>query len=148
MNFKQKLGYMCIGCLFTITGYIIASPNGGTTRAQQNEQVIDKIVCRELEVVNALGKRVVGIDADVDGNGVIEVRNAAGNEVVGITNVDGNGAIKVCNALEKRAVDIFVNENGGVLIVYNAAGDAVAGIIVNKAGDGLIESYKGGWRTH
>ncbi len=56
MNFKQKLGYMLIGCLFTIAGYIIASLGGDTTHAQQNEQVIDKIVCREIKIVNNTGK--------------------------------------------------------------------------------------------
>ena len=172
MKFKQKSGYMFIGCLFTIAGYILASLGGGdTTHAQKDEQVIEKIVCRQLEVVNAegvtvagiyskgaievrnpLGKRVVGIKADVHGKGVIEVSNGAGNEVVGIkADADGKGAIEVRNPLEvrnaKRGVDIFVNENGGVLIVYNAAGDPIAGIVVNKDGDGLIESYKGDWRT-
>ncbi len=175
MKFKQKLAYMFIGCLFTIAGYIIASAGYiiaspmGWKLAQKD--VIDKIVCRKLEVVNKegitvagiyskgaievrnpLGKRVVGIKADVHGKGVIEVSNGAGNEVVGIkADADGNGAIEVRNPLEvrnaKRGVDIFVNENGGVLIVYNAAGDPIAGIVVNKDGDGLIESYKGDWRT-
>ena len=162
MNFKQKLGYMFIGCLFTIAGYILASLGGITTHAQQEKQVIDEIVCKRLEVVNAegitvagiygkgaievrnaLGKRVVGINADVHGKGVIGVSNAAGDEVVDIgADADGKGAIEVRNAFEKRAVDIFANENGGVLIVYNAAGETVAGIVVNKDGDGLIESTK------
>lgn len=37
MNFKQKLVYMFIGCLFTIAGYILASLGGETTHAQQFE---------------------------------------------------------------------------------------------------------------
>ena len=57
MNFKQKLGYMLIGCLFTIAGYILASLGGDTTHAQQNEQVIDKIVCRELEILDKKGTK-------------------------------------------------------------------------------------------
>ncbi len=55
MNFKQKLGYMLIGCLFTIAGYILASLGGSITHAQKDEQVLDKIVCRELDVVNKYG---------------------------------------------------------------------------------------------
>lgn len=54
MNVKQKLGYMFIRFLFTIAGYILASL-GGAIHTQQNEQVIDKSVCRELEVVNKDG---------------------------------------------------------------------------------------------
>ena len=38
MKFKHKLGYMFIGCLFTIAGYIIASLGGVT-----NQQVLDKM---------------------------------------------------------------------------------------------------------
>ena len=178
MKFKHKLGYMLIGCLFTIAGYILASagyilasPQVGAKHAQKD--VIDKIVCRQLEVVNKegitvariynggielcdlFGNGVVGIYEDVDGNGSIEVNNSAGDEVVDIsvTAADGNGSIEVRNAIEdrnaieKKAVYIFGNEDGGVLIVYNAAGDAIAGIIVNKDGDGIIESYNGDWRT-
>ena len=66
MKFKQKLAYMLIGCLFTIAGYILASagyilasPNGGWKHAQKD--VIDKIVCRKLEVVNKEGITVAGI---------------------------------------------------------------------------------------
>ncbi len=47
MKFKHKLGYIFIGCLFTIAGYILASLGGITTHAQQEKQVIDEIVCRK-----------------------------------------------------------------------------------------------------
>ncbi len=59
MNFKQKLVYMVIGCLFTLAGYFFASLDGSvlqTTHAQQNEkEIIDKIVCRRIEVVDGFG---------------------------------------------------------------------------------------------
>ena len=87
MNFKQKLGYMFIGCLFTIAGYILASLGGDTTHAQQNEQVIDKIVCRELEVVNKEGISVFDIKAG-EGGGVVRVKNSDGISVV---NLEGKG---------------------------------------------------------
>lgn len=41
MKFKQKLGYMLIGSLFTNAGYILASL-GGASHAQKDEQVLDK----------------------------------------------------------------------------------------------------------
>ena len=45
MNFKQKFGYMLIGCLVTLAGYFFASLGGSssppnTAHAQQNEEVI------------------------------------------------------------------------------------------------------------
>ncbi len=103
MNVKQKLGYMFIGCLFTIAGYILTSLGGDTTHAQQNGQVIDKIVCRELEVVNEDRKVAAGIIASKD---------------------------------------------GGVIDVFNTAGKPIAGISTDEDGNGIIQSYKGGWRTY
>lgn len=165
MNFKQKLGYMFIGCLFTIAGYILASLGGNTTHAQQNEQVIDKIVCRELEVVNKEGKRIILMDpffeggavwifnkegmniasirADsVDGGGVMEVYNAAGKSGVrigaGIHN--GNGGVEVYNAAGKPSVDIVADGKGGIMGVYNAAGKIVAGMTGKDTG-GVMEVY-------
>ena len=44
---------------------------GGATHAQKDEQVLDKIVCKRLEVVNKEGTTVAGIVATEDGNGVI-----------------------------------------------------------------------------
>lgn len=85
MNVKQKLGYMFIGCLFTIAGYILASLDGGATHAQQNEQVIDKIVCRELEVVNEEGKKIILIGTE-RGGGVVSVKNKEGKTIVDIKN--------------------------------------------------------------
>ena len=59
MNFKQKLVYMLIGCLFTLAGYFFASLGGSalqTTHAQQNEkEVIDEIVCKQIKVVDSFG---------------------------------------------------------------------------------------------
>ena len=80
MKFKQKLGYMLIGCLFTIAGYILASLGGITTHAQQDEQVLDEIVCRKLKVVNAAGIGGAWMFADKDG-GDISVWNAAEKRV-------------------------------------------------------------------
>ena len=125
MNFKQKLGYMFIGCLFTIAGYIIASLGGGdTTHAQQDKQVIDEIVCRKLKVVNAGGKEVAAIVATEDGNGGIAVLNTAG----------------------KIVTFIVATKDGGGIGVRNAAGKDVVIIGATEDGDGVIRSYKNGWR--
>ena len=94
MNFKHKLGYMFIGCLFTIAGYILASLGGITTHAQKDEQVIDKIVCKRLEVVNEEGTTAAFIVATEDGGG-IGIVNSAGKRSVGIrATKEGNGEIQ------------------------------------------------------
>ena len=169
MKFKQKLAYMLIGCLFTIAGYIIASLGGGdTTHAQQDEQVLGKIVCRQLEVVNIEGTPVARIYADENG-GVIDVRNAAGKQAVGIVaqkngkgtgtitvfntsgkrvvsvdaNFWGNGSITVLNSAANLGADIYADDFGGAIAVYNAAEKLVAGIWADKDGNGTIKTLKG-----
>ena len=54
MNFKQKFGYMFIGCLFTLAGYFFASLGGSpsppnTAHAQHNEDErhFEKLVCKK-----------------------------------------------------------------------------------------------------
>ena len=118
MNFKQKLGYMFIGCLFTIAGYILASL-GGATHAQQNEQVIDKIVCKQLEVVNKAGKRVVNVWTNEIGK---------------------SGVIDIFNTEEKVVVEIGANEHGGIMGVLNNAGNGGVAIGVTEDGKGYIRT--------
>ena len=76
MNFKQKLTYMLIGSLFTLAGYFLATlttnqpPNA---HAQDNTtKVFDKIVCKELEVVNDKGERLAKL-SDSGGFGTLKL---------------------------------------------------------------------------
>ena len=149
MNFKHKLGYMCIGCLFTILGYILASLGGITTHAQQEKQVLDEIVCRHLKVVNKEGTTVAGILATEDGNGDITVYNKAGKGVVSITTTFENGGLVVKNAEGNGAAVIHATTGGGRMSVANAASHIVVRIGADKDGNGEIRTDKGGvWRTH
>ena len=166
MNSKQKLAYMFIGCLYTIVGYILVLLLvGSTTNAQQDEQVIDKIVCRQLEVVNKEGEPVGVIVADENTGGIVLgvhptagvgidggflfVRNILRQEVaVVMAATEDGGDIGVYNAGEQEVVNINATEDGGVIVVRNAAGEDTVGMGANKDGDGVIKSYKGGWRTH
>ena len=149
MNVKQKLGYMLIGCLFTIAGYILASLGGGAAHAQQNEQVLDKIVCRELEVVNTEGTPVVRIGAAEEG-GVMSVINAAGKTVGAIGASGDGGAMGVFNAAAgKGGFRIHAAKGSGAISVINAAGKTVGIIGATEDGSGIIQIYdEDGWRTH
>ena len=140
MNFKQKLGYMFIGCLFTIAGYILASL-GGATHAQQNEQVIDKIVCKQLEVVNKAGKRVVNVwTNEIGKSGVIDIFNTEGKRVASIGATEDGGGIAVFNTEEKVVVEIGANEHGGIMGVLNNAGNGGVAIGVTEDGKGYIRT--------
>ena len=141
MNFKQKLGYMFIGCLFTIAGYILTSLGGDTTHAQQNEQVIDKIVCKQLEVVNKAGKRVVNVwTNEIGKSGVIDIFNTEGKRVASIGATEDGGGIAVFNTEEKVVVEIGANEHGGIMGVLNNAGNGGVAIGVTEDGKGDIRT--------
>ena len=139
MNFKQKLGYMCIGCLFTIAGYILASLGGGdTTHAQQKEQVIDKIVCRELEVVNKKGKRIIYMGDFVKDGGWMQIYNGEGYPIVTINPDLGSGRVSVRNKKGKTLVDIKdfypLTGSGGSIELYNKHGLSDVQIVSQGSG--------------
>lgn len=148
MNFKQKLGYMFIGCLFTIAGYILASLGGQTTHAQQSGQVIDEIVCRKLKVIHPTGKEVVSIFPIENGGGII-VNNTKGKRlaVIGVVK-DGSGSIAVAGNTGKSGANITGDKYGGGMGFYSKDGREVITIGVTEKGNGAIQTYKGGWRTH
>ena len=174
MKFKQKLGYMLIGCLFTIVGYVLALLIGSAIHAQKDEQVIDKIVCKRLEVVNEEGTTAALIGVDARGDGAIEVRNAAGKVVAHITateegggiyvfneaeiglpvagigvSADGTGTMGVANSRGRRVASLGATKEGsGNIEVLNSAGKDIVTLTATEDGDGVIKSYKGGWRTH
>ena len=125
MDFKHKLGYMFIGCLYTILVYILALLVGSATHAQKDEQVLDEIVCRKLRVVNAAGKNVARIEADEEGGNLIII-NAAGKGVAVMAATIDGADIGVLNAAEKGVVRIAADEDG----------------------NGYIQTYEDGWRTH
>ena len=84
MNFKQKLTYMLIGSLFTLAGYFFASLGGSalqTTHAQQNEkEVIDEIVCKQIKVVNSFGRTMAVIKGSQVG-GWMTLHNGQGEVI-------------------------------------------------------------------
>ena len=75
MNFKQKLVYMAIGCVFTLADYFLATLGTGGFNSQNastqagDKQVIDEIVTRKIRVVNDAGETVVVIDSGREGGG-------------------------------------------------------------------------------
>ena len=103
MNMKQKLTYMLIGCLFTLAGYVLASLFNTPTHVQAQDEkkaVFDKIVCKELEIVNEQGKELVYIGSLFGRTGSLLIRNAAGKELVGIGATVGHpneGLINIYN---------------------------------------------------
>lgn len=152
MKFKQKAGYMFIGCLFTIAGYILASLGGITTNAQDEKtSVFERIVCNELLVVKKTGPPCAHIGAAENG-GVIEVYTKDGSVAAYIGVVEDGGSIeiyhKAVRPFDSIGASIRASEDGGSIKVYNKAAKEVASIVTDEDDNGVIQTYKGGWRIH
>ena len=97
MNFKQKLGYLFIGCLFTLAGYFLASLGNHTqipnAHAQQKQDVIDEIVCKRIVIVNEAGKKVVVMGIHENDGGFISVRDKDGEARTGMATMETGGLI-------------------------------------------------------
>ena len=142
MNFKQKLVYMFIGCLFTIAGYILASLGGDTTHAQQNEQVIDKIICRELEVVDGRGSPIAHLKANSVGGGALLIRNSSGMAVAALsTGILAGGELTIGNNKGTIVAELRNStRNNGELVLKNKTKDVVVEVGINMADNGTMRS--------
>ena len=131
MNFKQRFTYMLIGSLFTLAGYFLATlannqpPNA---HAQDNTtKVFDKIVCKELEVVNEDGKRIVWL-SEFDSVGGLFIYNKDGERTVCLGDLIGDGvSLQFYNKEGDRVVDLgsgtlfLANDDDGTLAVQLGA---------------------------
>lgn len=131
MNFKQKLAYMAIGCVFTLAGYFLATLGSGgfnlqTTSGQDNtKQVIDEIVCRKLKIVNDQGNTVVSLEPVVNG-GSLEIYNDAGKDVVRAgTLFDGHGNLKIYDKEGIPVSGMFADNTGGSISILKIINERV-----------------------
>ena len=122
MNFKQKLVYMLIGSLFTLAGYFLATlANNQPTDAHAQDsttKVFDKIVCKELDVVNKDGYSVVSIGIDVGGEGSIDICNKDGELSMGLTGL-GGGIMSLYN---REDLSVLLDGESGGLYLYHIDG--------------------------
>lgn len=147
MNFKQKITYMAIGCLFTLAGYFLATLGVGEVPPQNasaqadDEQVIDEIVCKVLKIVDDDNEIIAAFgDMGVFGRALI-IRNRAGKSVTAL-GVDENGR-GFLNIRQKAgntfAAKLHETEDGeGMLAVSNKAGVPVAALGVADNDDGIL----------
>lgn len=176
MNFKQKIIYMAFGCLFTLAGYFLATlgiggfiPQNASAQAD-DEQVIEKIVCRQLQIVddndetvavfgdlgvlgrllfirNKEGKSVVALGVDGNGHGILTIRQKAGNTFAAKLHEteDGDGMLALSNKAGEPVAALGVDNDDGILFILNKAGEPIARIQANRDGDGgMIINDKAG----
>ena len=98
---------MLIGSLFTLAGYFLASvinTQSPNAHAQDNTtKVFDKIVCKELEVVNDNGKTVAKM-RNFAGGGHLGIYNPAGHKVASLSGELAGGILKINGLLSKGEV--------------------------------------------
>ena len=146
MNLKQKLTYMLIGSLFTLAGYFLATlannqpPNA---HAQDNAtKVFEKIVCKEIEVVNNTGKKLLRMGEAAGGSGFIIVYNKEEIRVVGMDGIDNEGGtIAIANKRGKMIAKMGENLlfGGGQFEIKNDVGKN--GIVMNSFLGGVITVF-------
>ncbi len=147
MNCKQKLVYMLIGSLFTLAGYFLATVINTQTpnaHAQEKNNVFDKIVCKELEVVNDTGKKLLRMGETFAGGGFILVYNKEEMAIAGMDSIDNGGGTIVVGTKEGK-VTVAMRATtpiggGGDIEVNNFDGSRGATISVD-AGGGIIQVY-------
>ena len=131
MNFKQKLGYMAIGCVFTLAGYFLATLGAGGFNPQNasaqvgDKQVIDEIVCRKLKVVNAAGEPVAVLDV-TDGDGALTISSKSGKVVASLSVHNEGGNLSITNKSGKIIAALGSLDGYGLLVIGNKSGKIVA----------------------
>ena len=127
MNFKQKLAYMAIGCVFTLAGYFLATLVAGGVNPQNasaqagDKQIIDEIVCRKLKVVNAAGESVAVLGVS-DGDGVLTINSKSGKAVAGLGVEDDAGILSIANKNEIEVATLKGYLGSGRLSLSNKEG--------------------------
>ena len=137
MNMKQKITYMLIGCIFTLSGYVLSTLTNTPTQAQ-DDKVIDEIVCKRLKIVNDEGTTVAELES-VLGDGDLILYNEDGKKLVGIGGMVGGkqGIISTYNSKEKRVASIgSVNGKSGGMLIYNEDGKRV--VDIGSSSDGIV----------
>ena len=118
MNHKQKLGYTLLGAGIMAVGITIGQfviPN----IEAQNNGVFDKIVCREIEVVDQDGNQAISLGSNERGNGVIVYDNQGNQAVTLHSRVVGGNAVIVIDKQGKAAAALSSNQKENLVIAVD-----------------------------
>ena len=134
----EKLVYMVLGAALALSGYMFGTLNSGNVDAQVQPAVMDKIVCKQLEVVNSRGQTiaVIGEEARVLGTSVLRVYDGVRQfPVIDLlyNNVDG-GYLRVVDNDGKAGVVLRNDTKGGTVGVFGKGG--IYGILLGNDADG------------
>ena len=146
---REKLKYMTLGGLLTLTGFMFGNMNSNT-EAQFGYETIDKLSVRELIVrkdIRVMSDDMeprVHISWDREGGRVITY----GPKQLGAASLlvaEGNGVVTTQGSKEKTGASLMVNEGGGVLSLFAPDGNAriVLGISEGEGVAYLVDKLGG-----
>lgn len=144
----EKFGYMVLGAIIALCGYVLGTMNSGSVDAQLEIPVVDKIVCRQLEVVNSQGKTLVRVGEELrdGGTSVLRVYDGIqqGSTVDLLTMTDGGGFVMVRGKDGEPGVTLYTHTDGGDVKIFEKGGKTVAELSSNTNGGSLMIGAKDG----
>ena len=139
-RFREKLKYMVLGSLLTLTGFLFGNMNGDT-EAQLGDKTIDKLTVRELIVVEDItirsnsGDPLVLISADRDG-GRVTTYGPSGIGAASLAVTEDGGRLTIQGITGNAGASIGTDEDGGNIAIFNRGGKARVALSIID-GDGV-----------
>ena len=160
MNYKQKLGYMALGAGILALGIIIGQWGTPDIEAQSNG-VFDKIICREIGVidkdgemtilvqdgaVSVYGKNGGSANISTDEHGGVVVVGGKDGGIVGMSITEHGGSVLV-SSKNGGGTKMSTDEHGGRIEVFNNQRNTQAAMGVNAFGNGAVTTWdRNGYR--
>ena len=152
MNHKMKLGYTLLGAGIMALGIIIGQFVTPDIEAQNNG-VFDKVVCRELEVVDKaglVGVRLIANDKvnrvgvfDKLGAIAVAVASFEGMNGIVVNNLQGNAGILLASEEKGNSVDVHTPEGDKVGVRLFCAEVANGIQLTEQAGEESMQLFAG-----
>ena len=147
MYFKQKLAYMALGGLFTISGFLLATIMGDVGAQDQHTSVEDEVVCRRLKIVDSEGKTGVRLLIDEYG-GVVAVHDKDGKGQAQLAIGEYGGVVSAHNKDGNSQAQLAIDKYGGVMSIFNKGNGNAVQAGVSDTGEGVIKTMdKLGYNT-
>ncbi len=163
----EKIMYMGIGAAIALISFSLGNMHRDTANAQGEGPILDRIRCRQLEIVNPVGDKAVVLGTYEDG-GVVRVLGKDGGEIV--LSIDGNGGSVIVNGKDGNlgvalgiredggsvgvgkdgnlGVVLGIREDGGSVAIFNKGGKIVGTLRGHDGGGGVLQTMdKHGYRT-
>ena len=124
MNHKQKLGYMALGAGILALGIIIGQVVTPDIEAQSNG-VFDKIICKEIEVVDTTGRRIAFLGREVKDlmgtrlkNNAFIIYDMDGEAAVGLYGSEEVNGLSIRTTEGNDAFNLLTTEDAYMIVVH------------------------------